>query len=181
MRPMARFFHRFSILSAGIACALLLLACSPKFDWREVHDSGIPFSILLPAKPTTSARQIDLDGLPVTMTMTAAEAGDVLFAVGSAEMPDPAAAERALVAMKTALTRNIGGSIRRELASSPGAVPATLDIEAVGAPRNGEQPRLLVARFVAVGKRVYQLVVVGQEKSVPREAVDTFLTSFKPA
>lgn len=159
----------------------MLSACSPKFDWREVHGTGIPFSILLPAKPTSSTRQLNLDGLPVTMTMTAADAGDVLFAVGAAETPDPAAAVRALAAMKTALVRNIGGSIRRETASAPGALPATIDVEALGAPAGGGQPRLLIARFIAVDKRVYQLVVVGKEKTVPREAVDTFLTSFKPA
>lgn len=158
----------------------MLSACSPKFDWREVHGTSIPFSILLPAKPTSSTRQVNLDGLPVTMTMTAADAGDVLFAVGVAEAPDPAAAMRALAAMKTALVRNIGGSIRRETASAPGVLPATIDVEALGAPTSGDQPRLLIARFIAIDKRVYQLVVVGKEKTMPREAADTFLTSFKP-
>ena len=179
---MTRFFPRFSFLLAASACALLLCACSPKFDWREVHGANAPFSILLPAKPTSSSRQISLDGLPVTMTMTAANVDEVLFAVGTAELASPREAVAALTAMKTALTRNIGGSIRRETASSDGTTPATIDVEAIGNPGNGDQqPRLLIARFIAIDKRVYQLVAVGKEKAVSREAVDTFLTSFKPA
>lgn len=116
------------------------------------------------------------------MTMTATDVDDVVFAIGSAELHDPAAALHALTAMKTALTRNIGGSIRRETTTAAGAVPAIIDLEAIGKSGNAnESPRLLVARFIAIDKRVYQLVVVGKEQAVPREAVDTFLTSFKPS
>ncbi len=175
---MAKFLSPFFSLVAGVACALSLSACSPRLDWREVHGAGVPFSVLLPAKPASSSRQVNLEGLPVSMTMTAADATHVVFAVGATELPDHATAMRALGAMKTALVKNIGGSIRRETASSAGT---TVDIEAAGRPGNGDdQPRLLVARFIVVDKRVYQLAVVGKEQAVSREAVDTFLTSFKP-
>lgn len=157
---------------------LALSACSPRFDWREVHGVRVPFSVLLPAKPTSSSRQVDLAGMPVTMTMTAADVDDVVFAVGSAELPDAAAAVRALEAMKAGLARNVGGTIRRESVSSGGTV---IDLEAAGTPGNGdEQPRLLIARLIAVDQRVYQLAVAGKEKAVSREAAGTFLASFKP-
>lgn len=178
---MAKFLSLLSPVLAAAACALSLCACSPTFDWREVHGAGVPFSILLPAKPTSSSRQINLDGEQVSMTMTASEADGTLFAVGCAELPDAAKAARALTAMKTALARNFGGVIRRETASSAGTVPATIEIEAVGAPGGNAQPRLLIARFIAVDRRVYQLVVVGKEKAAARDAADTFLSSFKPA
>lgn len=176
---MATFLSPFFSLVAGVACALSLVACSPRLDWREVHGAGVPFSVLLPAKPASSSRQVNLEGLPVSMTMTAADVDGIVFAVGTAELPDHATAMRALSAMKTALVRNIGGGIRRETASPAGT---TVDIEAAGGrgSDNG-QPRLLIARFIVVDKRVYQLVVVGKEQAVSREAVDTFLASFKPA
>ncbi len=164
--------------AACVTAATLLLACSPKYDWREVRGAGAPFMIMLPAKPSSHARPIDLAGTRVTMTMTAAEVDDVTFAVGTAELPDAAQAQTALAAMKVALVRNIGGTVRYD---KPVA-PAMTEIEAGGAPsgQRGEQPWLLLARFMVKDKRVYQIVVVGREKDVSREAADTFLTSFKP-
>ena len=153
-----------------------LLACTPKHDWREVRGSGAPFVVALPGKPATHARSIDLDGVQVMMTMTAAEVDNVTFAVGTAELPDAAQAENALIAMKTALVRNIGGTIRHEKSE-----PALIVIEASGpqGAGSGGQPRLLLARFIAQDKRVYQLVVVGTENGVVRDAADIFFTSFR--
>lgn len=163
--------------AACLSCALLLIACSPKFDWREVRGGGAPFSVTLPAKPSSHTRKIDLGGLPVEMTMTATEVDKVTFAVGAAELPDASQAPKALESMKTALVKNIGGAIRQEKAGA-----GMIQIEASGQPTrsSGGQPILLLARFVAKGKYIYQVVVVGSEKAVSREAADTFFSSFKP-
>lgn len=163
----------------ALACALLLAACSPKYDWREVRGGGAPFIVTLPAKPASHTRQIDLEGLPVTMTMTAAEVDKVTFAVGAAELGDAALASKALMSMKTALVRNIGGTIRKE---KTGTTPSMIEIEASGppGPGSGGQPRLLLARFYAKDRFIYQVIVTGGEKSLSREAADTFFTSFKP-
>ena len=155
-------------------CAALLAACSPKFDWREVRGSAAPFVVLLPAKPASHTRTVNLDGIEVPMTMTAADVDGTTFAVGTAELPDAARAQQALVAMKTALVRNIGGTVYKETSSAPGTVPATLEVEAAGA-----ESRILLARFLANDKRVYQVIVVGKENTLSREAADTFFTSFK--
>lgn len=157
-----------------IACAVFLAACSPKFDWREVRGSNPPFVVLLPAKPASHTRSINLGGSEVSMTMTAADVDGVTFAVGTAEMPDPAKAQESLAAMKTALVRNINGTVRKETSSAPGTAPITLEIEATGA-----ESRVLFGRFVANGRNVYQVIAVGKESALPREAAETFLTSFK--
>lgn len=164
-----------------IICSLLLAACSPKFDWREVRGNDVPFVVTMPAKPATHAREVNLDGTQVLMTMTAAEIDGVTFAVGTAELPDATQAQKALAAMKTALIRNINGTLRHETSSGTAEQPAMMEIEAIGLPaanRDGE-PYLLLARFIAKDKRVYQLLVVGKEKSVVRDAADTFFMSFK--
>lgn len=164
------------------AAALMLSACNPTYNWREVRGTAAPYSVTLPGKPASHSRPVNLDGTQVTMTMTAAEVDGVTFAVGSAELPDPAKARAALTAMKTALVNNIGGTVRQEKVSGPADAPTEIAIEAVGTPgpNTGGQPRLLIARFIAKDKRVYQVLVAGKEKAVSREAVDTFLTSFKP-
>lgn len=174
---------KFSLSSAlaAIAAVLAFAGCSPQFDWREVRGAGAPYTVLLPAKPASFSRPVNLGGIEVTMTMTAAEVNSVTFAVGTAELPDPAQAAQALNAMKAALVRNISGTIRREKLTGPAAAPTMIDVEAIGAPgpNTGGEPRVLHARFIAKGNRIYQLVAVGKEKEVTQEAVDTFLTSFK--
>lgn len=163
---------------------LVLSACSPKYDWREVRSDNAPYVIALPTKPTTHTRDIDLKGIKVSMTMVASEVDGVTFAVGSAELPDPTQAQVSLAAMKTAMINNIGGTVKQEKVltmpqsiNAPGTVAFT-EIEALGAAAN-RQNRVLFARFLAKEKRVYQLIVVGPEKSISRDAVTTFFSSFK--
>ena len=108
--------------------------------------------------------------------MSAAEVDDVVFAVGSAELTDAAQAPAALLAMQTALARNIGATITSQATVADGA-QTTVSIEAKGM-RNGE-PTLLIGRFIARDRRVYQVVVMGAERHIAREQVATFLDSFK--
>ncbi|MFC3109230.1 hypothetical protein ACFQAT_02075 [Undibacterium arcticum] len=174
-----------SVLAVS-ACTLLLLACSPKFDWREVHGKDAPFVVVLPAKPSSIARQINLNGTTVTMQMTAAEVDGVTFAIGTAELPDAAKAQAALPAMKKALVSNIKGTVKSESSAAaaqgaPGGKRQTssLSIEAEGVRGATAEPTLLIARFIAQDQRIYQLIVIGKPQAVSRDAVDTFLTSFK--
>jgi hypothetical protein len=172
--------------AACIAATALLLACSPKYDWREIHSADANFTAMFPGKPASHSRPVNLNGTQVTMSMTAAEVDGVTFAVGSAVLADPTQAQTALLAMKTALTRNMAGTVRYDKPVATPANPGMTEIE-VASPAGtgassgaGGQPRLLVARFSARERRVYQLVVVGAEKDVSREQVDTFFSSFKP-
>jgi len=160
------------LLCAG--AALLLTACSPKFNWRQVQGNDAPYSVLLPAKPSTLAREIDLDGVKVSMTMTATKVDDTVFAVGSAKLADTSQAAAALQAMKTALVKNINGSVKSEKASAD-----SIDLEAGGTVDSGSQPKVLFAHLQSKGQYIYQVVVIGPQKAVTRENVDMFISSFK--
>lgn len=171
-----------------VALALMLAACSPQFDWREIRSEAAPYVVAMPAKPSTFSRKIDLDGTETVMTMTAAEVGGITFAVGTAELPDATHAQLSLAAMKTALVNNIRGTIRQEKVSTmvqaqvAGAgTLAVTEIEATGpaSAATGNQPRVLFARFVARDKHVYQLVATGPEKAVTQDIVATYFSSFK--
>ncbi len=159
----------------------MLQACTPTYDWREIHGTDAPFTAVFPAKPAMHTRTVNLNGVQVMMTMTAAEVAGVTFAIGSAQLPDPAAARSALPVMKAAMVGNIGGTVQHEKVSATAANGiSSIDLEAVGTPAgNSAPPRQLFARFVAKDKRVYQAVVIGSEKAISRDAVDTFFTSFK--
>lgn len=160
---------------AALCCAVLLCACSPKFDWREVRGGDAPYSVLLPAKPSTYSRAMQLEGVPLTMQMTGADADGVSFAIGSAKIDDATKIPAVLAAMKSGMLSNIHGTITSEKTST------TLqgsDIEARGNLQNG-QPVILAAKFVTRGPWVYQVIVMGREKAVTRDAIDTYMTSFK--
>ena len=105
------------------------------------------------------------------------------FAVGTAELPDAAQAQAALLVMKETLVKNINGVVRQEkiqlgrtrstieLAAGPVAPPASAS--------SAGKEISLHARFVARDRRVYQVIVAGRERAIRPDSVDTFLTSFK--
>jgi hypothetical protein len=177
---MRRLFSSFSLVFAGF---LVFAGCSPVYDWREVRGSDAPYLAMLPGKPATHTRPVNLNGIEVPMTMTATEVEDVVFAVGSASLPDPAQAPFALEAMKTALVKNINGKVRseKELPPTPPVSVPVRQLEAAGTPSatREREPHLLLARLMAKEGRVYQLLVLGPESKVDREQADTFLSSFK--
>ena len=166
-----------------LAACFLLTACSPTYNWREVRGSDAPYLAMMPGKPSTHTRTVNLNGIEVAMTMQAAEVEDVVFAVGSATLPDPSQAAFALEAMKTALVRNINGTVRSQKALAPVGQPPlpVQQIEAVGTPSAGSArpPHLLLARLLAKDQRVYQVMVLGPESKLDREQADTFLNGFK--
>jgi hypothetical protein len=167
------------LLAAG-----LLSACSPKYNWRDYTSQDAAYRVMFPGKPTSHMRKIDLDGMPVNMTMTATEVDDTTFAVGSAEAPDAASAQKALAAMKTALVRNIGATVTSEKVASASSADGkssrqsgAIDIEASGV-QNGA-PMRLIGHFEARDKRFYQVIVMGKSKSVAPEQIEQFMSSFR--
>lgn len=159
-------------LLPAFAAAAMLAGCSPTYNWRD-HTSGDgAYRVMFPAKPASHTRNIDLGGIRVDMTMTAAEVEGTTFAVGTALAPDAAMAQATLPAMRQALLRNIGAKDD----ALPGS--ATLDVDAVGKGNGG--PVRLVGRFVAKGTRMYQVIVVGKPGAMPPEHTEQFLTSFAP-
>ena len=166
-------------VSIRLCTALLVLAlaaCSPALNWREVRGSDAPYVVLLPAKPASFARPVDLGGIKVEMNMTAAEVDDVNFAVATAKIADAAQRQAALAAMQAAMLRNIGSDKHSEKAVTlKGGVPAT---EVVASGKAGNTPLVLHARFVMHGDRVYQVIALGPAARLSDETADTFLSSF---
>lgn len=164
------------------AIVLLLSGCSPTYDWREVQGTDAPYTVMLPAKPATYSRAVNLNGMQVTMTMTAARVKNASFAVGSAPLSDPKMAPAALQAMKTAMVKNIGGTVKKEsLVPAEAHSAESIQIEASGLLSSGgaNQPVMLIARFMAKGDRIYQAVALGPEHDLPSEEVDMFFSSLK--
>jgi hypothetical protein len=174
-----RHFLPASLLLASLL-ATTLAGCSPKYNWRDYASPDASYRILFPAKPSTYTREVDLDGLRVPMTMTAAEIDGTTFAVGTAQAPDAARAQGALAAVRTALVRNIDGKVTREKSAATAAAQThgATDLEAAG--NVGGMPMRLAAHLEVRGQRIYQVIVVGKPDKVPDEQIEQFLSSFAP-
>lgn len=180
-----RLHPRFRPAFALLGCAVLV-ACAPRYDWREIRAGEERFVAMMPARPARMTRAIDLDGLKVSMTMHGARVDDVAFTVGAVELPDASVAvrEQALAAMRMAMVRNIGGREREAQAvtvpviDAGGATRGTAPgwrIEATG--RAGEREVALLAIFASRDGRAWQAVVVGP--SPDREQAAMFLDGFR--
>lgn len=177
--------------SVGAAVCALLMACSPKYDWRTVRSNEGAYVVEYPAKPTADARPITINGQRLPMTMQAASIDGTLFAIGVVELPadDPVWREQAVAALHTGLSANLKGQVLakdiavKTAAQPPRSVPA-VELIAQGTGGNDPTPRRLTARVVAVGKRAYQAVVLESGDAArdgrQQEQVDQFLTSFHP-
>lgn len=155
---------------------IFLTACSPKFDWREVRGTESSFTILLPAKAATFSRDMVLAGVAIKMQMMAADVDGVSFAVGSAKVSDTSKVSAVLDAMQQGMLNNIHGVPEKE--NNSAGTPPAKDVVAFGKLANG-QPVKFVGRFLARGAWVYQIVIIGKEKLLTPEVVDTLMTSFK--
>lgn len=172
------------LATVGALALSLLAACSPKYNWRDYSPPDAAYRVMFPAKPASYSRTINLDGKPVEMSMTAAEVDGAVFAVGAAQAADAAAAQAALAALKTALVRNINGTITSEKVaasassgSAKASQAASSDVQAEGS-HQGVRMRL-VGHFEARDKRFYQVIVMGPAKAIVPEQAEQFLSSFK--
>jgi len=171
-----------AILATSLA-TMLITACSPKFDWRSVQDTASPYTVLMPGKPSEMSRDIQLGAQMVTMHMTATQIDGVNFAVGAAKMTDATQAQMTVAIIKNNLVAKMAGHITHEkttVANTNGTVTFNDEFGAVTNPANmATTPTRMLGRIVAHDAWVFQVLVVGPEKDINKDAVETFLTSFK--
>ncbi|HVL56555.1 MAG TPA: hypothetical protein VM491_08615 [Burkholderiaceae bacterium] len=177
---------RSRIAGGAVAVGLALGGCSPEYNWREIRPDDGGYAVLLPAKPSASSRDVQLDDLKTPMAMQQAKVGETVFAVAVARLPDASdhTQRKALAAMRAGMVRNIGG---RETAARPVAV----DVVDTGGRRNGQlnatevevagslkgAATTMVVRFAARDAYAYQWLVLGQ--AIDRDQAAVFLESFK--
>jgi hypothetical protein len=152
-----------------------LVACAPELDWRELHWEEGKVKVLLPGKPSKSAREVVLGGEKVVMQMLQTQMSGMAFGVAYAPLPpgDPGAL---LPAARDALLRNIEGTLVTE---------REVDVRGTGAKGReftGEgvvagTPMLIAARLVAANGRFYQVVFVGRKDRAERVDLPLYLGS----
>lgn len=118
---------------------LVLGACSPALDWREVRIDEAALFSLFPCRPVAQTRELALGGRPVAMTLRACETGGATFAVAVADVKDPAQVGPALAALRAA----------SEAKQADGAATA----QAAALVVDGATPQPAAGRWVFPGRR----------------------------
>ena len=158
---------------------LLIAACSPALDWREVRPEGTGLALLLPCRPQRQVREVELGAQRVRLALQSCSAGEQTWALGAADVEDPARVGPALRALHGAALVNVGASADTSLAFDvPGATPndASRRVAFEGHLPDGRPVREQVAVFTR-GTQVFQATVVGTRLS--DEGVETFFGSLR--
>jgi len=165
---------------AVAAAAVLLAACSPALNWREVRPEGSDAVVMFPCKPQRLARVLLLAGNPVEMHLSSCTAEGVTYALSDAAVDSPVQAGPALRALSAAAANNIGAAA--DAASAPLAIPGMTPNDAArrwslqGRGADDKPVREELAVFTR-GRRVYQATIVGP--AIDTEAAGTFFSSIQ--
>lgn len=140
-----------------------LAACSPALDWRELRPEGSGALLLMPCKPASQARRVELAGAQVEWTLHACQAMGMTWGFGFAELDDPARADAALRELQRSALAHIGAGGGDALPLRVDGVspqPAAVRLALQGRLPDGRPVQQQIALF-AREARVYQASVVG--------------------
>jgi len=161
------------------ALPVLLAACTPTLDWREVRPEGSGAVLLFPCKPSTEARTVALAGAPVSMRLVVCRADGLTWALTYADVTDPARVAPAIEALRAAAQLNLGGTAE---ALGPMQVkgmtpnPQAQRVRLRGKLPSGEAV-VQESGFFSRGTWVYQATVLGTR--LDGEAVASFFDSIR--
>ena len=78
---LSKFF--FQKVGVFLAATFLLIACSPKLDWRTVQSPQEGYSALFPGKPEKIDRRFQYQDQDISQILEAVKIGDDVYSVGS--------------------------------------------------------------------------------------------------
>lgn len=93
-----------------LASVLLLSACYPTYNWRELPVADGLATLAFPGKVDTVKRDIELAGMPVTFVLTTTEVNDTVFSIGWAQLPLQSTSEQRKAA-QAALVESLAASM----------------------------------------------------------------------
>jgi len=160
---------------AALAAALALAGCSAELDWRELYWEDAKLKVMLPGRPSKSARDVVLGGEKLGMQMLQTQVTGMAFGVAYAPLPpgDPSAL---LPMARDALLRNIDGTLVTEREVDVRGTAAK-GREFTGEGMVAGTPMLVAARVVAANGRFYQVVFVGRKDRAERVDLPLYLGS----
>lgn len=173
---------RLPTLATGLTALLLLSACSPTFNWRELRPQGTPLKTLMPCKPEHASRTVPLAGANTDMHLHSCDTGGLSFAIAWVDLGDPARVDAALGEWPRASLASL--RLAPEVADRPEALwdfrlagaPKARGVSVQGTAPQGQAVQMRAAYF-ARGSQVYQAAMYGP--SLPSEVITTFFEGLR--
>lgn len=146
-----------------LGLALVLAACSPSLNWREVRPGG-ELKALLPCKPDQGSRRQNLAGREIEVQMLGCEAAGALYAVSVAELGEARHAQAVQVQWQANLLGNMQATASTSSAWSLKGANTLLEpvrLKARGLRPDG-QPVAVEAVWFAHGTGLYHAVIYAE-------------------
>ena len=107
---------------ALLAAMILLIACSPKLDWRTVQSPQERYTALFPGKPDKLERRIPYQEQELNQTLEAVKIGNDIYSISSIQVPanQAEATEKIITQLKSSLLERAkasGGRVVEEVAT----------------------------------------------------------------
>lgn len=173
---------------ATLSLSLILSACSPTQNWRDIAFEGSALKLQLPCKPDRTTRSVPLGGLSVDLQVVGCESGTAMVAVMTAALPAGSDAVAVLSGWQKATLDNARvapalGASQQQVWHRPGHLPlaSAQRVQAMGLKGNGE-PVAIDAVWGAVtdGDRLRVVHAVVYDRKIQPEMANTLFESIKP-
>ncbi|MDF1485862.1 hypothetical protein PY257_11835 [Ramlibacter sp. H39-3-26] len=166
------------------AAIVLLAACNPTLNWRDVRLDDGALTAALPCKPDQAVRDMQAGAAPVSVHMAGCDAGGATYAVAYTALSDAAQVALVLERWRAAALARLGAQAPDASVSFAPlgalALPGSVRITASGHRPQGAATTLHAAWFAATvhgAVHVYQAVVLAD---APRpEAADAFFSGLR--
>jgi hypothetical protein len=167
--------------AAALAAALVAVACSPTFDWREARPEGSGVALMFPCRPVMEERSSRIGAAATPIQLHSCAAGGAVFALAAIDAASPAGVTPMLDAFRVQTATNLAGAATELGAfSPPGATPnpRSARLAIVGKRPDGRRVVAQAAFFVK-GLRLYQASVLNADTPGGPEAADTFFGAIR--
>lgn len=157
--------------------AMLVAACNPTFNWRDVRLEPSMLKAALPCKPEQASRPVPMAGRQVELKVLGCEAGGVTFALLSGDIVEPLRAGEVLAQWQSATLSNLrsSGSLDRPfLPNGAMALRQSVRVVAQGLRADGSKVHSQAAYF-ARGSQVFQAVIYADR--IDPQAADPFFAA----
>ena len=191
-------FRRFKA-GALLAAIILLVACSPKLDWRIVQSPQERYTALFPGKPDKLERRIPYEEQELQQTLEAVKIDDDIYSISSIQVPviQVAATEKIIAQLKNNLVeraKSSGGTVLEESAiyqaSNRQKLPTTdyfITFMANGKEQQQMRVRWITRQVMNGNSYIYQVSVLHSKVStedakalLSQEAYANFFNEFYP-
>ncbi|MEZ5652650.1 MAG: hypothetical protein R3E87_19105 [Burkholderiaceae bacterium] len=169
---------------------LLLGACTPTFDWRELQPADAPMIFMLPARPSDMQRQVGLAGHDLPMRMFGARAAEQIFTAAWVDLHghegpgEDGVRAAVLEAMVQGMLRNIGATDQRDskvelvaISQHDGSKRMVLARQVIASGNVDGRPMQMRALFAMLPAQAHQFVVMGAD--INDEAAQMFFDSIR--